>query len=790
MVQRYRQWAAASLVAALAPASVHAAETHRFAIAAGRLDQAILELGRQGGVSVALADPAMGEIRVRRVAGTMDAETALARLLRGTGLGVTIIDARSFRIVRVPVRARPAPPPRRPAPRPAAPRRADPAPPEEIIVTASKRDTALADYPAAVTVMRLDDSFAGAPGQHGSDVIVRQLPSVNSTNLGPGRNKLFIRGVADSSFTGPTQATVGQYFGYARLNYNAPDPDIALYDIDKIEVLEGPQGTLYGAGSLGGIIRIDPARPDSGGFAARMQAGYALTQHGADSHDAAATLNLPLLTDRAALRVVGYHRIDGGYIDDSARGLSDVNRSRIFGGRAALRVTPGDGWTIDAGWVRQDIQTRDGQYSEAGLPDLTRQSLIAQPFDNDYSLLYATVEKSWGPLVLRSTGAIVSHDLANRFDASALGGGSPLAFTQDIAIRQHANETTLSRQGAHGHGWIAGISITDGKDRTRRALGDPAAPVPIADILNERSEVALFGEWTFGLAPRLSASLGGRYAHTRFSGELIDPANPNPPEPRRAVDYFVPAVALRWKPGGGWLIYGRYQEGFRPGGLSVSSPGSAVAFQSDTIATFELGARRGSPDHDPLSVALSGSYARWESIQADLVDAQGFPYTDNIGNGSILGFSASATWNATASLRLDGSAFLNHSSLTQAAPAYARAEDNDLPNIAQWGARVGARWVRSVGADARLSIAADARYVGKSYLGVGNLLDISQGRYVDTALNLRLERGRFGFALGVTNLFNADRNRFSYGNPFTVVAGRQETPLRPRTVRIGLDAAF
>ena len=79
--------------------------------------------------------------------------------------------------------------------------------------------------------MRLDDSFAGAPGQHGSDVIVRQLPSVNSTNLGPGRNKLFIRGVADSSFTGPTQATVGQYFGSARLNYNAPDPDNDLHDL-------------------------------------------------------------------------------------------------------------------------------------------------------------------------------------------------------------------------------------------------------------------------------------------------------------------------------------------------------------------------------------------------------------------------------------------------------------------------------------------------------------------------------------------------------------------------------
>jgi outer membrane receptor protein involved in Fe transport len=70
-----------------------------------------------------------------------------------------------------------------------------------------------------------------------------------STQLGPGRNKLFIRGVADSSFTGPTQATVGQYLGDVRLNYNAPDPDLNLYDIARVEVVEGPQGTLYGAGS-------------------------------------------------------------------------------------------------------------------------------------------------------------------------------------------------------------------------------------------------------------------------------------------------------------------------------------------------------------------------------------------------------------------------------------------------------------------------------------------------------------------------------------------------------------
>src|SRR3546814_3098560 len=88
------------------------------------------------------------------------------------------------------------------------------------------------------------------------------MASLSSTHLGAGRNKLFIRGIADSSFTGPTQATVGQYLGDIRLSYNAPDPDLRLYDVDNVEVLEGPQGTLYGAGSLGGIIRVVPNAPN------------------------------------------------------------------------------------------------------------------------------------------------------------------------------------------------------------------------------------------------------------------------------------------------------------------------------------------------------------------------------------------------------------------------------------------------------------------------------------------------------------------------------------------------
>lgn len=785
-----RHWSALGVVVALAPQPLIAAETRQFSVSAGRLDQAILELGRQGGVSIALADPGLGSTRVRGVSGRMDAATALGRLLGGTGLAVVAIDARTFRIVRVSrVRPKPAPPKHPVAPPPRTATEAAP-PPVEIVVTASKRDTRLDDYPGSVTVMAMDDRFGAAPGRHGSDMLVGQLPVLNSTNLGPGRNKLFIRGVADSSFTGPTQATVGQYFGYARLNYNAPDPDLELYDLEKVEVLEGPQGTLYGAGSLGGIIRLAPNRPDSSGWSGSARGGVSLTDHGAGSYDGAAAVNIPVAVGIAALRIVGYQSVDGGYIDDAHRDLANVNRSEISGGRAALSVTPGGGWIIDTGLLRQDIQNRDGQYAEKGLPDLTRASAIAQPFDNDYSLFYATVEKSWGSLVLRSTGSIIRHDLSNRFDASILGTGAPIAYDQTIAIRQRANETTLSREGAGGHGWIIGLSYNEGNDRVERGLGDPAAPARLSDVIDERSEWAGFGEWSFALAPAVSANLGGRFSRTRFSGEVLDPVQPSAPEPQRTLDHFVPLAAVSWKPRADWLVYARYQEGFRPGGLAISGASSATRFASDTISTFEVGTRFGQSGRDPFSASLAASYARWESIQADLVDTQGFPYTDNIGNGEILSLSGTTSWQPALSLQIDASAFFNRSRLTQPAPGYERAENNDLPNIAQWGARLGLMWSRAIGSRERLTIRGNARYVGRSFLGVGNFLDIDQGRYVDTAVDIRVERDAVALSIGFSNLFNADQNRFSYGNPFTVMRGLQQTPLRPRTIRIGLDAAF
>jgi iron complex outermembrane recepter protein len=646
-------------------------------IPSGRLDRAILTLGSQAGISIALSDASLGSIRVHGVRGNMDVASALRIMLKDTGVGFSIIDTRTFRISKLPPLPKKIvkPQPRKVIPVP-PPRiiktvvNDPPVPSPDIIVTGSKRDTSLADFPGSVSVLNFNDRSGGISGQHGTDEIVNRLPDLSSTSLGPGRNKLFIRGVADSSFNGPTQATVGQYFGDARISYNAPDPDIGLYDVKRVEVLEGPQGTLYGAGSLGGIIRLIPNEPDMDDNEATIALGSAVTKYGVPSYDANAMLNLSILDDRIALRVVGYRSQDGGYIDDTKRGLRDINRTMTNGGRAMVRISPGDNWTIDLNTVRQDIYSRDGQYSEKGQPELARASTLAQPFDNDYRLGELAIRKKWNTLSLVSSTSTVRHQLDTTYDATPKGSGNPVLFGQKNDIVMVSHETRLARKRDNGKGWLLGFSVLYDDETLTRTLGPPTAIKPLAGVDNEFLDLAVFGEWTFGIAPHLNVSIGGRLAYDVVASQLVELAGTDEFSARDKATPFLPHIALSWKLRDG-LVFVRYHEGFRAGGLSIASTGSKEAvkeFASDTIGTYELGLRYGDQARDRFNGTITVSHARWENIQADLVDSLGFPYSANIGNGNIFGVSTSLNWRPLQGLNLEASAFLNSSGLiTQSA---------------------------------------------------------------------------------------------------------------------------
>ncbi|HLZ78710.1 MAG TPA: TonB-dependent receptor [Sphingomonas sp.] len=798
-----------AVAAALLATTLARADTrHAINLPAGALGDSIVALSRITGASIRLADAGLWQRPAPAIHGTLTVREALRRVAAPSDAQPVPLGPQSWQI----------------ASRAATPARAHDTPPAAaaIVVSASKRGTRFAKFPGTATILSGTDMPGGGPAD--SDSIASRAASVTSTHLGAGRDKLFIRGVADSGLVGQSQATVGEYWGDLRLTYNAPDPDLKLYDIAAIEVLEGPQGTLYGAGSPGGIIRVVRRDAVLGRFEGSATAGVSTVAHGAVGGDGSAMLNLPL-GDRAALRVVGYASSDGGYIDNSTTGERNINRVHTEGGRAVLRVAPGDGWTIDAGATVQDIHGDDSQYADRDAPPLTRRSAVAQPYEDDYRLGELTIAKDWGGLRFTSSSAIVRQQVDERFDAT-FAPVFPRLLDQHNHTAMVTSESRLSRPVTDGFGWVVGTSYLHNSARLTRALGPLDQSAPTTGVLNHIDETTLFGEFSVAPLRGLTITAGGRLTHSRLSGRALDPAGGlfatalNDDDGKRSETKFLPSIAASTEPGHGVILFVRYQQGFRPGGLAI---GNAMIrrFQSDRVATMEAGVRYDRPGDDAISLSASVAYTDWRNIQADFLDAQGLPVTTNIGDGRIWSFDARAAWRPIPSLRLEGSVIVNNSRLTRpnetqlfqvrqdasvlfaqqkalqttTAPALdpiaiEDIERSQLPNVAELGGRIGVDYHHSFASGIDLSVGGWARYIGKSRLGVGPILGGTEGDYVDTGLSARIGRKRTGVTLSLSNLLDTAGNRFALGTPLNVVRNSDVTPLQPRTIRLGFDTHF
>ncbi|WP_340264113.1 TonB-dependent receptor [Sphingobium mellinum] len=785
----------------------HAADRQSISIAAGRLGEAVIALGRQTGASIGMSDQSLANLPTPAVSGHLSTQDALKRLLHGRA-ATQQIDSTTWRIERRPGRAAPAPV-----------RRHQDGGLAEIIVTGSKRDMPLPRYPGMIEVMG-QNGFTSAEAAAGTASLIARVVSLSSTHAGTGRNKLFLRAIADSGIAGPTQATTGQYLGDMRLNYAAPDPDLRLYDMQGIEILEGPQGTLYGAGSLGGIIRIIPNPPNLAALGGQASMGISATAHGAPGGDLAATLNVPIVPEKLALRIVGYGVQDGGYINDVERKLDDVNRTRTYGGRAALRYAPDEDWTIDLTGLYQRIKGDDAQYASKQVGRLARASSVAQPYAADYALANFRVERQWDDLRFVSSTGYVRNILTESYDATQPDTPSSL-FRQRNRVSIFSTENRLVRDLDNGLGWLVGISYLESRSDISRSLtsfgpepvtaqvipGVPlyggGLPAATTGVRNRIHEATLFGEASFEPMAGLVATFGGRLTNSSLSGRALDPTPFLPAaliataeeEAKRDETIFLPSVSLLSDAVPGVTFYARYQQGFRPGGLAVDDQ-HVGRYRNDRASTVELGFRKGMPGRDGIALSANLAYTDWRDIQADVIDRIGLPATANIGDGRIYTFEARAVLSPWPGLTIDSSIIFNDSRLIRPAP-YVRllsfaGQSLALPNVAGLGGRLAVDHRSDLSDNLALHLNASARYVGKSRLGVGPILGRTQGDYVDTALAASLASlasGRVQFSLTLNNLFDAAGNRFSLGTPFNL-RGDYTTPLRPRTLRFGIDLAF
>ncbi len=776
---RYGLAAAAGASLALAfPA--HARDRVSIDIPAGTLRSALRMLGEQTRSSIAVADPALAELRTGEVRGRMTAEQALRRMLRGLPVRVLVLDASSFRLLPAP-RRRPQPVPRRSAAAP-APAARPPAPKADIIVTASKRRTGRSQFQGGIqTIDAIDLAHAGF---RGTEAIERAGTSLSSTHLGPGRDKLFLRGVGDSSFSGQTQATVGQYLGEARLNYSGPDPDLRLYDIARTEILLGPQGTLYGAGSLGGIIRIEPNRPDPDHMRLDTILSTSATSHGGQGAEAAATLNLPFGGGNGALRLVGYHVHEGGYIDDLSRGAANSNRHDISGGRAAVAVAPAATWRAEILGVWQDIAGRDANYVDRRLGRYARAAAIAQPSFNRFRLVSVTLRGEENGLDIVANLSHSHARLHDIFDAS-----EPLPDTLSLGRRETSDvssaEVRVSNATSTGSGWLVGASLVDSRSRFASALDYRSEPPFETRTAASTREYILFGEASQKIGP-VALSLGGRTARWRGRGMHI--SGPYSAQPHFGWEddgwKFLPGASALVTLSHDIQIVVRRAASYRPPTAAASSAGF-IALSGDRYTAWEAAVRRTSDDR-PVTGEVSVSTGRWRHVQADIIDHAGYLTAANIGDAKTFTVEASGLWRLSERLALSGGVTINRATVVAAEPSHIIVVEGRLPNVPDINARLALAYTSPPSARYPFRLLTTFRRTGRSRLGIGPELGRSQGGFSDVDLDASVELGRARLHIGVTNIFDAAGNRFGLGSLAQPGASDLFVPQTPRRFTVGI----
>jgi iron complex outermembrane receptor protein len=798
-----RRWAATCIVAAaLAIGSpAWAAPILSFDIPRKTLGAQLVDLATTAGVSISTRAAARCAPFGQATVGRFSLEGALDHLLAGSGCGWRMRGPNAVEIVVLPAAAP------REAPRAAAP--AVPVPPlDELIVVATRRPTR-ADR-LAYAVSSEDGPALAAMGVHDDGDLAATTPSMTVTNLGPGRDKILVRGLSDGPLTGRTQSMVGIYLDEVRLTFNAPDPDLRLVDMSQVEILRGPQGALYGAGSLGGLLHLITAPPDRTALRGWISGTLGATRGGGGSNVIEGALNLPVLEGRGAARAVAWRDEAGGYIDDSRLGLKDVNRSIRQGLRVSsvLDLTPQ--WTVSAGFVTQAINSADTQYAFAGQPAFTRDIAVQEPHDNDFAEGHLGLQGTLPWADFKWTTAVVSHHLSSRYDATsappvAIAPG-PAAFDDDNSIRAFVSEAVLTSRPGDSIRWLAGLFVGDSRqDSDLRLLR--LTPVSAAAFTETRrdelDEAAVFGEAAAPLGGRFTLTLGGRLfrsqvvtdstilaaaggARSTFSG-------------KQSHAGFSPKIMLAYAPRAAWLAYVEASQGYRSGGFNTTgAPGQAFSptggtapsrlYAGDELWNLEAGVRLSALD-DRLTLRAAAFQTIWKNIQSDELLPSGFPFTANIGGGRNAGIEFEGRY-ASGPMILRTELLLNDPELHHANPVFPVRSEFGLAGVPRISAGVAAHYAWPLPAGRAFALDGRLGYVGRSRLTFDNLTSPAMGGYATSRMAAALEAAPWTLIFAIENLTDARGNTFAYGNPFTLRTTEQVTPLRPRTASITLRVAY
>ncbi|MBL4602523.1 MAG: TonB-dependent receptor, partial [Emcibacteraceae bacterium] len=606
-----------------------------------------------------------------------------------------------------------------------------------ITVTASKRGAQLLrEVPTSIQALS-GNSLERAGIVEFADYATR-VPGLSFQDLGPGDKEYVIRG---TNSTGA--AMVGVYYDEAIISANnandggGRNADIRLFDLERIEVLKGPQGTLYGASSMTGTIRIITKKPDATEISGYVASELSGTSEGGTNYNFNGAINLPIIEDKLAMRATGWKVDNSGFIDAPripSGPLENINNDKTSGARFQVRLTPNDDFTLLASATNQTTHsdgssrfTPEGTMSfgdvGAGFPsipggDLINTDITRSPWDEEIQIYSLTGEYDLGNGTLVATTNWFERDIDFSFDSSPIlfFFGVPIAgITYEPQSRRiWSNEIRYnSNYDGPFNFLVGGFYSKEKKDFDVQVLrsngfgeiNGPFSRLNSDDALSNADgntffgrfdntqlrQYALFGEAFYEVTSDIIATVGIRHFNSKMNAtqETTHPFGGFGPNPEGVVtnkfnDKKTTFKAnLSWKPNDDMLVYANAAQGFRTGGLNQANlpfaSGIPEGYGSDTLWSYEVGTKFSLMDNR-VSIDLAAYLIDWSDIQVQALDDTGaFPFTTNAGKARVEGFEGTISAIVSEGVTFSAGASYQNARLT---------EDQPEPNTGLSGDRI------------------------------------------------------------------------------------------------------
>jgi iron complex outermembrane recepter protein len=533
----------------------------------------------------------------------------------------------------------------------------------EIIVTASKRAQVQREVADSVT------AFSGSDltrmGAQSFQDYVGLAPGVVFEQATPGLSNVTIRGIGTAT-NGPDQGqgTTGIYLNDIPLtdpSYAVSIPDIDTFDLQRVEVLRGPQGTLFGAATLGGAINyiINPVNLDA--FDARLESGVSGTQHSTDiGYAVKEALNLPIVTDVLGMRITAIKRFAPGFLDNIGTRQTDSNShdEEQFRINTLWQVSQ---WVAVSFFSFYDsAKNPDASYAEPGLGKLRRNTTIPEfdDFITRINSLKFNADLDFATLTL--SGAHILKDQLSQSDFTTYFG--PNAAVESYPTTHMTSfEARLTSPNGRQFEWLAGVYHGDLHEYYPEPVIKNGQMLELITSDDASKETSGFGELTYRFSDQWRATAGGRYYDISLQTESIfgAPESPAITAGREVERGFSPKGSITFEPNSDFLAYALVSKGYRTGGVNLIPPLSGfptpATYGSDSLVNYEIGVRPAWLNHR-LTLDSALFYINWSDIQLRLVRPDGYVYATNAGGAHNIGLENSLNWMATDNLQLQWSA--------------------------------------------------------------------------------------------------------------------------------------